>query len=101
MIDFGTSKFLDMNKEESSYQRTFTVVGTPYYTAPEVISQKGYLFAADYWSLGVMLYEVAIGYVPFGCDETDVFQIYQEILNATLEFPDWFTEDEDCKNVII
>lgn len=98
LIDFGTAKFLESNND--SYQRTFTVVGTPYYTAPEVISQKGYLFTADYWSLGVLLYEIAIGYVPFGCDESDVFQIYQEILTGQLEFPSWFTENEECKSII-
>lgn len=95
LIDFGTSKFL--NRRGDTYERTFTVVGTPYYTAPEVINQKGYIFTADYWSLGVLLYEVAIGYVPFGCDVGDVFQIYQEILKSDLEFPDWFLEEEEFK----
>ena len=76
MIDFGTSKFL--NRED----RTFTVVGTPHYTAPEIIQQKGYGLEADYWSLGVVLFEILMGYLPFGADSCDVFEVYKEILNS-------------------
>lgn len=45
--------------------RTFTIVGTPHYTAPEVITGKGYSFAVDYWSLGVCIYEFICGGLPF------------------------------------
>jgi hypothetical protein len=46
------------------------------------------------------LYEVALGSVPFGCDESDVFQVYQDILNADPEFPEWFDWDL-CKEVLL
>ena len=39
------------------------------------------------------MYEIAIGGVPFGGDESDVFQVYQEILKQELTFPEWFEWD--------
>lgn len=98
LVDMGTAKFLKQSVD-GSYERTFTVVGTPHYTAPEIIQQKGYTFTADYWSLGILLYEVAVGGVPFGAEESDVFQVYQEILKAELVFPD-FLDWENCKDVM-
>ena len=37
--------------------KTFTLIGTPHYMAPEVINGKGYSFSADYWSLGICIFE--------------------------------------------
>jgi cGMP-dependent protein kinase len=45
LIDMGTAK-------ELKNQKTFTIIGTPHYMAPEVISGKGYNYMADLWSIG-------------------------------------------------
>ena len=80
LIDFGTAKFID--------GRTFTIVGTPAYMAPEVLSGKGYTITADYWSLGIMVYEFLAAGLPFGMDdEPDPMAIMDLILNAPLTFP--------------
>ena len=98
LVDLGTAKFLSKNKF-GVYERTFTVIGTAHYMAPEIISASGYTFSADYWALGVMIYEMMCGCLPFGNDCEDPLQIYQQIMKEELSFPEWF-DDEPSKNFI-
>lgn len=80
LVDFGTAKVLQ--------GRTYTLVGSPHYVAPEVIVGKGYNKMADIWSLGICLYEFLCGKVPFGEEESDPYRIYEEILEKNIEFPE-------------
>ncbi|UYV76272.1 STK38 [Cordylochernes scorpioides] len=48
--------------------QAYSTVGTPDYIAPEVFQQTGYTSACDWWSLGVIMYEMLIGYPPFCSD---------------------------------
>ena len=66
LVDLGTAKRLT---EDKGF-KTFTIIGTPHYMAPEIIQGQGYSFPVDLWSIGVFLYEVVCGYFPFG-DEFD------------------------------
>jgi serine/threonine kinase 38 len=47
-------------------------VGTPDYIAPEVFGQSGYNESVDWWSVGVILFEMIVGYPPFFSDESSV-----------------------------
>ncbi|KAJ3024631.1 UNVERIFIED_CONTAM: Serine/threonine-protein kinase [Siphonaria sp. JEL0065] len=66
----------------------YSTVGTPDYIAPEVFSQEGYSKEADFWSLGVILFECLIGFPPFYSDSP--MDTYRKIIAwpQTLVFPE-------------
>lgn len=49
LIDMGTAKIL---KEKNGINRTYTILGTPHYMAPEILQGKGYGLLVDLWSIG-------------------------------------------------
>ena len=56
------------------------------YLAPEVILNQGHDMCADWWALGVLVYEMLVGNPPFS-DEHDPMQIYQKILKGSVPEP--------------
>ncbi|OMJ95133.1 hypothetical protein SteCoe_1499 [Stentor coeruleus] len=92
LIDFGTAKFVN--------GRTYTIVGTPHYMAPEVITGHGYSLSADYWSVGIMLYEFLFGCVPFGEEETNPYSIYEKVQERRLVYPKWVDNKNHVKEFI-
>merc|ERR1712176_190511 len=56
---------------------TYTTCGTPDYFAPEVIASKGHNLAVDWWTLGVLTYELLSGHPPF--ESTSPLQVYQKV----------------------
>ncbi|KRX11142.1 Protein kinase-like domain [Pseudocohnilembus persalinus] len=89
LIDMGTAKILKHGKHPG---RTFTIIGTPHYMAPEIIQQKGYSYAIDLWSVGICIYEFMCGAVPYAEEAEDPFEIYEEIMSSEVKFPNWMKD---------
>ncbi len=81
VIDFGVAK--DTNGKDF----TNTFIGTTHYMAPEVILGKNYNTSVDYWSMGIILYEMYYRKLPFGNDDKDPQIIYREITDKKITFP--------------
>ena len=77
MIDFGLSKRFGSTKNENQKIKLQTIVGTPYYVAPEVL-KGAYTNACDIWSLGIILYIFLCGYPPFEGDNNK--EIFKNVL---------------------
>lgn len=54
-VDFGFAKMMVRG------EKTYSFVGTPEYMAPEIIKNQGHDFAVDFWSLGVLIFELLVG----------------------------------------
>jgi len=85
IADFGMCKEQIRNGATAS-----TFCGTPDYIAPEILKSQRYDSAVDWWSFGVLLYEMLIGQSPFaGEDEDDLFR---SICRDRVLFPKWISE---------
>ncbi|KAI5703787.1 hypothetical protein M8J75_016247 [Diaphorina citri] len=86
LIDFG----LCAKPEGGLESQLQTSCGSPNYAAPEVIKGKQYYGSeTDVWSMGVMLYALLCGFLPFDSDSID--QLYDKILNGKYTEPPWMS----------
>ena len=85
LTDFGFIKRM------KPWERTYTLCGTPEYMAPEVIMNTGHGAAADWYTLGIFLYEMMVGRPPFM--HADTYEIFKMVLKEKVKFPNGFPTD--------
>lgn len=93
LTDFGLSKFLD------SDQKAITFCGTSEYVSPELILGKGLKFTADWWSLGVLTYEMLFGMPPFYSSNMQL--MYRKIISDEVQFKGNVQASKEAKDFIL
>ncbi len=83
LTDFGLAKVLQDNAKAYSF------CGTPEYLAPEILYEKGHGKPVDWWALGILTYEMIVGFPPFytGNNASNV-KMYELIKKKPVYFPD-------------
>ena len=98
LSDFGLSKISEKIFEENNnninndaniytHNKNYSCVGTAFYVAPEVLNKTGYDKEIDWWSAGIIFYEMLVGYSPFCSKETS--EVCYKVMNwkKFLEIP--------------
>lgn len=87
----GHIKITDFGFAKEVPDVTWTLCGTPDYIAPEVVTTKPYNKSVDWWSLGILIYEMLTGYTPF-YDQTPM-KTYENILLGNVRYPSYLHPD--------
>ncbi|KAI9483193.1 MAG: camp-dependent protein kinase 3 [Benjaminiella poitrasii] len=87
----GHIKLTDFGFAKKVTDMTWTVCGTPDYIAPEIIRSQGYTKAVDWWSLGILIFEMLTGHPPFTA-KNPVDQ-YQKILECNITWPSYISPE--------
>jgi len=78
--------------------RTNSFVGTEEYIAPEVIENNGHTSAVDWWTLGILMYEMIYATTPFkGATRNDTFT---NVMKLNVAFPEGTRVSPACKDII-
>ena len=86
LTDFGLSKMVKKQKDKA-----FTICGTPQYLAPEILSDDGYDYSVDWWSLGCVMYEMLVGKAPFRIPKGSY--LTAELYKKKITIPEFVTDE--------
>jgi cGMP-dependent protein kinase len=81
----GEIKLTDMGLAKFVIGKTYTTCGTPDYFAPELIASTGHTNAVDWWTLGILMFELMSGHPPF--ESAYPMQIYSKVMKGISKVP--------------
>lgn len=82
LTDFGLAKVIEGNALAYSF------CGTPDYLAPEILVERGHSFPVDWWALGILTYEMIVGFPPFYTGQQNNNKMFELIKKKAVYFPD-------------
>jgi len=83
IADFGFAKKIE--------DKTYTLCGTPDYLCPEIVTGQGHGKGCDWWTLGILIYEMLASFPPFVADEP--IETYRKIIRGRIRFPRYFSQE--------
>lgn len=92
LTDFGLAKYVRRD------DKTHTICGTIFYLAPEIITSEGHSQPADWWSLGILTYELLNGFPPFYSKNDKL--LMKMIKTGNFVFYDKVNISDECKDFI-
>ena len=99
IIDFGLSNFLH-NPENLTINMVQTQCGSPAYAAPELLGHKNYGKEVDVWSIGVNMFAMLAGSLPYTVEPYDITALHAKILDGRINhIPDHITSS--CKDLLM
>ena len=90
LTDFGFARYYEVNTMVD------TLCGSPLYIAPEIMKHKRYSINADLWSVGIIMYEMLVGKVPYSASTH--IELLNKIENKPLIIPDFLSDI--CKDLL-
>jgi CRP-like cAMP-binding protein len=98
LTESGHIKLTDMGLAKFVVGKTFTTCGTPDYFAPELIASHGHTNAVDWWTLGILIFELMSGHPPF--ESPYPMQIYSKVMKGINKVQMPLKCQGDCGNLI-
>ena len=93
LTDFGFARIIDKNEMIN------TLCGSPMYMAPEIINKRDYNIKSDLWSVGIIMYEMLYGCVPFNVN--NFIEKIKKINQDHIIFNNKIHISQECHNLLL